>query len=142
MTDPVAIELFKILGEIKQEIGKNSATTEAIHDQALKTNGRVTKLEEFIAKQTVYNAEQTQINSRIEGLYSESQIRMEKAVAEAKAEGKRDIDEIKKSFKPSEAILKKEIINAEGKWKVWGVLAGGAVTIIVSLITLYNKVNP
>lgn len=106
-----------------------------IHTQTIKTNGRVTKLEDFMV-------EQVKINSRMEGLYTASQEHTRLAIESIT---NREIDEFKKINKEELGI---KIINTEYSGKIKLQIITGVISIISLIATAFigfkigeNKIN-
>lgn len=141
VTDEAVLSLYKILGDIQRELGRNSGIAEATHENTMKTNGRVTKLEDFIVCQTEFNAQQLKFNSKIDGMYTALWNRLEEKISETKSDTKREIDEFKKLIVPSDIEIKKELVSTEGRWKVWAILATGFISLMTVGLSYYFQVK-
>lgn len=96
MPNEISNNIYNILLEMKSQMGGLETMTKlqtiqlrSIEEQTKKTNGRVTKLEDFVTQQL-------QINSRIEGLYKASTENTKIQIQNMEDKSKREIDEFKK----------------------------------------------
>lgn len=134
--------IYNILLELKAEVGGIKAINNhqvgklnSIEEQTRKTNGRVTKLEDFVIQQL-------QINSRIEGIYKATQENTKIQIENMVDKTKREIDEFKKTFGDNTDIKK---INTENGWKlklaIWGTLSTIGIIYFTWLFTNTNTLD-
>lgn len=134
---PMGAAILTMLGEIQRDLGKNTELSKATHEQALKTNGRVNKLEDFVTEQRLYNQKQIDINQRQAETNDQLTNLIEGAWVNNNTTTIDKIDELKNILTPKEELSKKDILNVEGKWKIWAILATGVISIITVVVTYY-----
>lgn len=82
--------------EIKNQLTENTVITKATEEQAKKTNGRVSKLEEHTVSIDKILAEQVHINSKLNGAMLAHQQWMKEKIKSSRDFSDREINELKK----------------------------------------------
>lgn len=135
MSDTIIIEVIKSLeakitnsvtdmAKIHTNIALIKQTLDRVEGQTIKTNGRVTKLEDLTNKLTENNLTLTAMFSKQNGVYEQNLLNIENNI---KARGC-EIDELKKKVNvDSEGELGILKINTENSWKlklaIWGTIS-------------------
>lgn len=84
--------------EIKNQLTENTVITKNTEEQAKKTNGRVSKLEEHNISVDKILAEQVHINSKLNGAMLAHQQWMEEKMKSSREFADREINELKKKI--------------------------------------------
>ncbi len=140
MSDTIIIEVIKSLeGQIRNlatDVGKTHTdlalikqTLERVEGQTVRTNGRVTKLEDMTNKLTENNLTLTAMFSKQNGIYEQNLLKIEERICTRGAE----IDELKKKVNISsvgELDIKKINTDYSGRIKL-AVVAG-----VISILTI------
>lgn len=108
--------------QFKEDMSWQNGKLHTIEAQTIRTNGRVTKLEDFTSTQL-------QINSRIEGLYKASQENLKLQLDNMEDSTKRQIDEFKKE---DVEIVK---IDKENGGKIRLAIISTVSTLMVLVVT-------
>lgn len=86
------------LMDIKNQLTENTLITKATEEQAKKTNGRVSKLEEHTISIDKILAEQLHINSKLDGAILAHKQWMEEKIKSSREFHDREINELKKKI--------------------------------------------
>lgn len=114
--------------QFKEDMKWQNDKLHTIETQTIKTNGRVGKLEDFTTIQT-------QINSRIEGLYKEAQSNLKLQIDNMEDKSKRQIDEFKKGGTEIDKIS----TEYSGKMKL--AVITGVISLLTVVATAYVSYN-
>jgi len=115
------------LSDIKVTQGQNSIKIENIEAQTMRTNGRVTKLEDLTAELSKANIMLANTVSKQNGLYEQNIHRLESELGSKLPLNKLDTEI--------------EVVKVENKGKITLAIVGGVVSIASLLITTYFALN-
>lgn len=123
--------------EIKNQLAENTVITKATEEQAKKTNGRVSKLEEHTIDIDKILAEQIHINSKLNGAMLAHQQWMEEKLKSSRDFADREIDELKKTVNRGTKFHTTEVKekNKTTREVVKHAITAG-VTFLASMMTL------
>lgn len=141
MSQDILNQILLSLGDIKQQLGTNTATITAILEQTKKTNGRVTNLEDYKLTIVKTLAELQKTTSMYSGILKANQDDLQrlkdKEIINAdreKNELKRQNTDLKESLEKEEVEIK--VINTEFKNKLiqWSI----AITVAILIVTIFQ----
>jgi predicted RNase H-like nuclease (RuvC/YqgF family) len=140
-TKEIIKHLIKIgddVGLLRAEVATNTQITKSVEEQAKKTNGRVSKLEEDYVDLKRISDEQHRIVSRLEGSFKAHQQLIELKIKSSREFHDREIDELKKYHSDEIALdkslkLEKEGANTKVKVTIWTTISAGILATLTWL---------
>lgn len=124
--------------EIKERLKENTLITKSVEEQAKRTNGRVSKLEEHTVEIDKILAEQIHMNSKLDGRILAHQQWTEEKIKSSREFADREINELKKFHTEEIELdkslkLEKEGANTKIKLTIWGTISTGVIALLTYL---------
>lgn len=143
MNENILSEILFKIGDIQNQQGNNTASIEAILEQTKKTNGRVTKLEDYKVEITKILAENQKILSNYSGIMKNNEINLQRLLDKEIIYSDREKNELKKQNIELKTELETENldikkINQESKNKI---IQWALIFVAFMLIASVYKIN-
>jgi predicted RNase H-like nuclease (RuvC/YqgF family) len=134
------IKIGDDVGLLRAEVATNTQITKSVEEQAKKTNGRVSKLEEEHVDLKRISDQQHVLVSKLNGAFKAHQQWTEEKIKSSRDFQDREIDELKKYHSDEIALdkslkLEKEGANTKVKVTIWGTISA---CILATLTWLFK----
>ena len=142
MNDTILTKLYEAIVTLQKDVGdmkvvqaENSLTINATHEQAIKTNGRVNKLEDTIVDIKEVLANQVHINSKIDGRFESHHQWIEERIKDNKDFAEREINLLKTNIGHAcETDTEIEVEKIKAKTETWKLVVTSVVSIVTAVL--------